>query len=190
MHTVPPSGPGGSPGLYTPKVTVQDARQVSLSEPGSRGRVFEDGHGWSGVDGTGGSDNKDCDCWAVADLHGEEPIFCRVRTCRYWHTDPRQVRRHRDNHFEHRYGFVCPNQATCPSLGGNFRRRDAVGVHCKRSPLCGDALKANGRRIQHWGTPATEEDLRSYDPNIHIPYKMFDGRTGRGGGKAARICRC
>jgi len=176
-----------SPGQHTPKLTAQDVRNVPPLEPGTNGRASQDGHGWGGIDGTGGSNDEDCNHWTVTDLLGEKPIFCRVGTCRYWHMDPRQVKRHRDTHFERRYSFLCPNRATCPSRGGSFRRRDGVGVHCKRSPQCGDALRANGGTIWLKGTPATEEDLQPYDPTFHIPYERFDGRTGRGGGKVAKM---
>jgi len=171
-------------------VTVQDVRQVPLLEPGSRGQAFEDDHDRGGVDRNSSSNSGDCDCWTVADLRREVPTFCRVGTCRYWHTDFRQVKRHRDTHFEHRFGFLCPNQAACPSQGGDFRRCDGVGAHCKRFPLCGEVLKANGGRIQRWGNPATEEDLWPRNPMFHIPYKKFDGRTGRGGGSGSKICWC
>ena len=178
----------GSPGQHPLKVTVQDTRQMSVLEPGASGRVLEAAYFWGGADQTGSSNHKGRNSWSVADLRGEEPFYCRVGDCRYWHTDSRQVKRHRDTHFERRYGFVCPNQATCPSRGGSFRRRDAVGAHCKRSPLCGDALEASNGMIWFWGTPATEGDLWPYDPKFHIPYKRFDGRTRRGGGKVAKIC--
>ena len=163
-------------------MTGQDVRQVSFPEPSASVGIFEHGNGW------GGNNNEYCNPWAVADLHGEEAIFCRVANCRYWHTDPRQVRRHRDTHFGHRFGFVCPNEFTCPSQGGNFRRRDAVNAHCKRSPLCGEALKANQGEILSWGTPTTEEDLRPRDPEFDVPYMRFDGRTGRSGGKTVKFC--
>jgi len=159
---------------------------MSLLEHGSRGQVFEDGHDRSGVDQNSGSDSEDSDFWTVADLRGEVPIFCRVGTCRYWHTDPGQIWRHRDTHFENRYGFLCPNQDTCPSQGSDFRCRDGVVAHCKGSSRCGVTLEADGEVIRCWGTPATEEDLRPNDPMFHIPYKGFDGRTGRGGGSVSK----
>ena len=118
----------------------------------------------------------------AVDPGAEKPIFCRVGECLYWHTDMNQVKRHRDSHFQYRYGFLCPNKTdTCPSIGSTFRRRDAVSAHCKRFPVCGNFLEANGGLIQSWGTPATEDDLQPYDPDFHKPYKAFDGQTRKGG---------
>ena len=185
---VPFGGFWGSPGQHTPNVTLQDTRQMPHLGSGTTSRVFEDGHCWDGIDETCSSNDENCNPRMVTHLCREvASMFCRYRTCRYWHTDPRQVKRHRDTHFEHRYGFVCPSQATCPSQGGNFRRRDAVGAHCKRFLLCGDALKAGGGLIWLRGVPATEEDLQPYDPKFHIPYERFDGRTGRGSRKVAEV---
>ena len=78
---------------------------------------------------------------AVADLRGDVPHFCRMGGFFYWHTEPKQVKRHRDTHVSDRYGWLCPNwTGTCPSLGGNFRRRDAVHAHCRRSLACASVL--------------------------------------------------
>ena len=120
----------------------------------------------------------------IAELGGEEPVFCKVGDCLYWHTDPKQVKRHRNDHFWYRHSYLCPNQTdTCPHLGSDFRRREAVNAHCKRFSTCGDFLEANGGIIRRWGTPVTEQELRPYDPNFHKPYEIFDGRTGHSGGR-------
>ena len=87
--------------------------------------------------------DKNCN-WAIANLHSEVPIFCRVRNHRYWHTDLKQVKWYQDTHFEHHCSFLYPNQAYYPSRGDS-RHCDAISMHCKRSPLCNDALKANSR---------------------------------------------
>jgi len=105
---------GGSPVQSTPKMTVQDVRQMSML--------------------------RSLGCCRPPWRGG---YVLRCRNCRYWRTDPRQVKRHRDTHFEHRFSFVCPNEFTCPSRGGSFRRRDAVSVHRKRSLPCGEVLQAN-----------------------------------------------
>lgn len=130
-----------------------------------------------GIGGTGSDGGNETDPGAIANLYGDVPGFCRVKRCPYWHTDPKQLKRHRDNHFLDRHGYRCPNQTnTCPSPGWNYRRRDAVNVHCKRFEACGRALEANQGKIMYWGTPATERDLIPEDPSFHIPYKRFDGR--------------
>ena len=124
---------------------------------------------------------------AVADLDKKAPIFCRVGDCRYWHTDPKRVERHRDNHFQDRHVYLCPNQTgTCPALGGTFKRRDAVGVHCKRNPVCRKFLEANEGIISRRRVSVTEEELRPHDPDFHKPYETFDGRTGRSDAKVSR----
>jgi len=143
VHTpVPFGGFGGSPVQHTLKLTVQDVRHtVPLLEPGTGGRASEDDRGRGGVDETGGNNDEDCNSWTVTDLLGETAgrssgtgtLISNAVTVLYVH------------------------RATCPSRGGSFRRRDAVGVHCKRSPQCGDALRANGGIIWLKGTPATED---------------------------------
>ena len=160
------------------EAVVQEVLELVLG-PSTSSPVFEDSYDQWGSNGNGD------DCGTIADLDGEEPAFCMVGDCRYWHMDPKQIRRHRDSHFSDRFGYLCPNQeGTCPSLGLHFRRRDSVNAHCKRYKACGDALKTNDRIIQCWGTPAAETDLRSYDPNFDIPYKKFDGRNGRSSRKS------
>ena len=126
-------------------------------------------------------DNSRDDLWAVADLDGEAPHFCRVGRCLYWHTELKQVKRHRDTHFGDRYGWLCPNQTdSCKSQGADFRRRDAVNAHCRSRPECLEVLKANGGKIEYWGTPANDQDLVRYDPGgLHIPYRISDGRGRR-----------
>ena len=117
---------------------------------------------------------------AVLDLGNKTPIFCRVGSCLYWHTDLKQVRRHRDGHFGDRYGYLCPNDAeTCRKKGESFRRRDGVIAHCRTSPACAAALAFKGKKILHWGSPATDEDLVPYDPEFHKPDLNFYGGTGR-----------
>lgn len=114
----------------------------------------------------------------LADLRGDYPIFCRVGYCHYWHTDPKQVKWHRDGHFCDRFGYLCPNQAgTCPS-SGKYKRKDGVTTHCKRSPECERALQANNGEIKQWGTAPNERDLVPYDPTFHKPYRSCDGRNG------------
>ena len=162
---------------------VQGVRPETVPEPSTSGCTFGDGCGAIG-DETGESNGKDSDSWTIADLRWEKPIFCRVANCPYWHTELKQVKRHRDGHFWGRCGFFCPNRAdTCPRLGKSFKRRDAVNVHCRKSPVCADVLEANNGGIHRWGTPVTEGDLRPYNPKFHVPYKIFDGRTGRSCGK-------
>ena len=158
------------------ETAVQDVLEL-IPGPGTSSPVFEDSYGQCG-----GNDNDDFGM--IADLYGEEPVFCMVGDCRYWHTDPKQVRRHRDSHFLDRFGYLCPNQEnTCPSLGLHFRRRDSVQAHCRRYKACGDILKGNSQIIPCQGTPAAEADLRPYNPNFHIPYKRSDGRSRRSGRK-------
>lgn len=181
MYTpVPFGGIGGSPGQHTPKVPLLD--------PDTGSQVFEDDHGRGDIVEPGGSSGKGCNSRTIIDFRGEEPIFCWVRACRYWHTDPRQVMASK-HPLRTSLRFCMSEPSHLPQPGGDFRRPDAVGVHCKKYLPCGDALKANGGRIHHWGTLATEGDLQPYDPNFHIPYERFDGRTGRSGGKVARTCR-
>lgn len=130
-------------------------------------------------DGDDDNDDDESNPGTVVDLRGEVPHFCRVGDCRHWHTELKQIKRHRDAHFEDRYGWMCPNQTTCPSGGGNFRRKDAVNVHCRKHRGCSEALRANGGRIDRWGIPANEGDLVPYDPTFHIPYRGSDLRTRR-----------
>jgi len=131
-----------------------------------------------------GQPNPEAAVKTVADLGEMAPVFCRVGDCRYWHTDPKTVKRHRDNHFQDGHVYLCPNQTgTCPALGGTFKRRDAVGVHCKRHPVCRKFLEANGGIISRRVVIVTEDELRPHDPNFHKPYEIFDGRTGRGDAK-------
>jgi len=112
------------------------------------------------------------------------PKFCRVGGCRYWHTEPKQIWRHRDGHFSDRHGYLCPNRTgTCRNPGWDFRRSDAVIVHCRGSLECTRALEDNRGKIPCWGTPASEEDLRPEDRRFHIPYEAFDGRTRRSRGR-------
>jgi len=65
----------------------------------------------------------------AADPDKEAPIFCWVGECLYWHTDLKQVNRHRDS------------------------------AHCKQSPACGDFLEVNGGIIWPRRTPVTEQKL-------------------------------
>ena len=104
----------------------------------------------------------------VAGLRVDATNFCRVGDCKYSHKVPRQVRRHRETHFPLRHGWFCPNRTvTCPSLGKDFRRRDAVKVHCDKYPACRKAFQAKNGEIQDWGDPVSEEDLVPYNPEFH-----------------------
>ena len=98
-----------------------------------------------------------------------------MEKCRYWHTSLKQVKRHRDSHFKDRYGYMCPDPS-CP--GKSFTRHDGVNRHCHDSPKCAKFLEVNGGKIECWGTPANETDLVPQNPEFHIPYYAFDGRTG------------
>ena len=127
----------------------------------------------------GGGNDDHSDLWTVADLQ-RVPHFCRVGDCPYWNTELKQVKRHRDTHIKARYGWLCPNQiGTCPSSGKDFRRRDAVSVHCRKFRACRETLKVNGGKIECWGSPANDGDLVPHDPGYHIPYRMYDGRIRR-----------
>jgi len=111
----------------------------------------------------------------VANLDEKQPIFCRVGECRYWHTDLKRIKQHRDSHLWN-LGYLCPNQKdNCPHSETIFTRRDAVISHCKQFPVCGKFLEANGGII-----PRPEEGLRPYDPNFHKPRETTGGWTGRG----------
>jgi len=168
---------GGSQDQPVPEVAVQDARLERVPELSTSTPASEDSYDHCGSNG------NDDGFGAVVGLCGDDPLFCMVGDCRYWHTDPKQIGRHRDRHFSDR-GYLCPNQTdTCPSRGHRFSRSDAVNVHCKTYKMCGDSLEANNRVIQRWGSPVAGDDLRKYDPNFHIPYKFFDGRNGRSGRK-------
>lgn len=129
---------------------------------------------------TGGNSSNDDsdDPEAVVNFHGKVPIFCRVGDCRYWNDTLKLVKRHRNGHFPGRFGYLCPNKmGTCPSRRSYFKRRDAVNAHCRRYADCREMLKANGGRVEHWGTPPNEEDLVPYDPAFHRPYRKFYGQA-------------
>jgi len=76
--------------LYQPSLDPVD--QDTRPEPSTSGRTLEEDYD------SDDSNNID-DLGAVADLHGEVPIFCRVGTCLYWHTQLGQVKRYQGNHF-------------------------------------------------------------------------------------------
>ena len=120
------------------------------------------------------------DSLITADLQSDVPVFCQVGRCRYWHTDRKQVKRHRDLHFSGRFWWLCPNETgTCPSPMWHFRRKDSVIKHCRKHPRCGVELEAKERNVRRQGEWASENDLAPYDPTFHIPYRNFDGRTRR-----------
>lgn len=170
----------GSPDQPAPEVTVQDVRLERVPELSTSSPASEDSDDHRGSN----DDDDDDDPGTVADPDGDKPLYCMVGDCRYWHTDPKQIGRHRDSHFLDR-GYLCPNQTdTCPSRGRLFIRSDTVNVHCKTYIMCGNSLEAKNRVIQRWGSPVAGNDLREYDPNFHIPYKNFDGRNGRSGRKS------
>ena len=124
-------------------------QDVPESVPGPRtsSQVSEDGYGYDADD-----------LEAVAGLRDRSPVFCRVELCLYWHTDSKQVRRHRNSHFPGRLGYLYPNKtSTCTGQGHGFKRRDAVKVHCRRSTECGRALLANNGRILQWGGELVNE---------------------------------
>ena len=127
-----------------------------------------------------GGNESDGILWTVVHPRDKEPHFFRVEQCTYWRMDSKQVWRHRITHFRHRYGWLCPNQTdTCPWFRGDFGRRDEVNKHCRGSHVYSEALRVNGGEIKSWGVPAGDGDLVPYDPEYHVPYRVFDGRIGR-----------
>jgi len=171
---------GESPNQPAPEVAVQDLRLERAPEINTSSPASEDS------DDHYTSNDNDDGLGAIADLCRDKHLFCMVEECRYWHTNSKQIKRHRDRHFYDRgFGYLCPNQTdTCPRPGHRFSRSDAVNVHCKKFKKCGEILKAKNRVVQHLGTPAMTKDLRPYDPNFHIPYKKYDGRNQRSGRKS------
>ena len=138
----------------------------------------EEGHSGShDTNDASGSGSDNASDPLVLDLRGQVPRFCLVGQCLYWHTSATQVKRHRDTHFVDRYGWLCPNQTdTCRNRGGDFNRRDGVKAHCAKFPACREAFRANGGRVECWGTPANYGDLVPYNPQVHLPYRTSDGR--------------
>jgi len=63
----------------------------------------------------------------VADLQGEVPLFCWVGRCQYWHTDRKQIKRHRDIDFP---GIRITSRSS--AIGLHFRYKDAVVEHCRK----------------------------------------------------------
>ena len=119
----------------------------------------------------GGGSEYDGVLWMVVHPCGKTHHFCRVGQCLYWHTDSKQIWRHRNAHFRGRYGWLCPNRTdTCPNFKSDFARRDEVWEHCKKFSKCGDALRVNSGKIKCWGNPANNGDLVDYNPEYHISY--------------------
>lgn len=179
---------GGYPNRPTLEVISRTSHDYSNDHDYSNGVDNETAYGYSNVDNKNDygypadvSNENDSDLRTVVDFRGGAPRFCRVGPCLYWHTVLKQVKRHRDTHFGVRYGWLCPNRTeTCSSFGGDFRRRDQVSTHCRKFPVCGKALRDNFVKIECWGVPANDGDLVPYDPEYHIPYRIFDGRVGCG----------
>ena len=166
------SAPSDTIGGYLSQSTLEAAaREVtprSASKPNASGHVFANGC----------ANDNISKLWTVVNLRGEVAHFCRVGPCIYWHTDLKQIKRHRDTHFEARYGWLCPNQTiACPWFGKNFRRRDQVHSHCKRFSQCRETLIRNGGKVECRGSPADDRDLVPYDPKYHVPYWGSDGRN-------------
>ncbi|KAF9643649.1 hypothetical protein BDM02DRAFT_1374627 [Thelephora ganbajun] len=172
-----------------PEVAFQEAGLGSAPEAGASSHVLGGGYNaYDNVYPEGGDEERSTKYETVASFGNKVPLFCRVGECLYWHTDPKQVRRHRNSHIEDHFGFLCPNQTiTCPRLGRDFRRKDGVNVHCWKYPTCGEALRANKGKIRRWGTLPGKQELRPYDPAFHKPYRNFDGRTGHRTGRRSFV---
>ena len=118
-----------------PEPTVQDLRPESVPGPSGSGEPPENGNGSSEDEGEEYGDYDD-DLGTIVDLRGQVACFCRVGNCLYWHTDPKQVRRHWNTHFRDRFSYHCPNRTgTYPSELHKFSRRDGVNGHCKGSSV-------------------------------------------------------
>jgi hypothetical protein len=165
----------------------QEAGWEASPEHSATGRYSEESHDQSDDLEAGSSEAGTSTTHASgSDFPGElvdlrrdqKPFFCRVGQCLYWHTDAKQVRRHRGDHFSSRGGWSCPNRSeTCDKwLGGySFKRKDSVQAHCRRSTACGVALQATNGVVPRWGVPVTGQDLVRYDPTVHKPYQRTCG---------------
>jgi hypothetical protein len=107
---------------------------------------------------------------------GGGPIFCSAGDCLYWHTRIARVTSHRNTHYPDRGGFLCPNKE-CPrsKQDNGFLRPGAVTGHCMKAPACHDAFRAKLGKMDTWGTPATEGELREYDPAYHKAHRHTCG---------------